>query len=108
MWPCVYDVSETGNTLANCQLLFANCSLKHVTIILMPDPPDFLGARNYSGFADRYSAAVPTKPHNALYERPAMLSLLPDVRGRRVLDAGCGPGLYAEWLAQQGASVVAV
>jgi 2-polyprenyl-6-hydroxyphenyl methylase/3-demethylubiquinone-9 3-methyltransferase len=74
----------------------------------MPDPPDFLGARNYSGFADRYSAAVPTKPHNALYERPAMLSLLPDVRGRRVLDAGCGPGLYAEWLAQQGASVVAV
>jgi SAM-dependent methyltransferase len=74
----------------------------------MPDTSDSLGARNYSGFADRYAAAVPTKPHNALYERPAMLSLLPDVRGRRVLDAGCGPGLYAEWLAQQGASVVAV
>jgi len=74
----------------------------------MPDSHDSVGARNYSGFADRYAAAVATKPHNALYERPAMLSLLPEVRGRRVLDAGCGPGLYAEWLAQQGASVVAV
>jgi 2-polyprenyl-3-methyl-5-hydroxy-6-metoxy-1,4-benzoquinol methylase len=74
----------------------------------MPDHHNSVGARNYSGFADRYAAAVPTKPHNALYERPAMLSLLPELRGRRVLDAGCGLGLYAEWLAQQGASVVAV
>ena len=74
----------------------------------MSDLHDFVGARNYSGFADRYAAAVGTKPHNALYERPAVLSLLPEVRGRRVLDAGCGPGLYSEWLAQHGATVVAV
>jgi SAM-dependent methyltransferase len=67
-----------------------------------------IGARNYATFADRYAALAPTKPHNALYERPAMQSLLPDVRGLRVLDAGCGPGLYSEWLAQRGASVVGV
>lgn len=67
-----------------------------------------LGARNYATFADRYAALAPTKPHNALYERPAMQSLLPDVRGLRVLDAGCGPGIYAEWLARHGASVVGV
>ncbi|WP_279387450.1 hypothetical protein [Rubrobacter taiwanensis] len=30
------------------------------------------------------------------YERPATLSLLPDVAGKRVLDAGCGPGVYSE------------
>lgn len=65
-----------------------------------------IGARNYGTFADRYAALAPTKPHNALYERPAMQSLLPDVHGLRVLDAGCGPGLYCEWLAQHGASVV--
>jgi SAM-dependent methyltransferase len=74
----------------------------------MPDPLVPLAVRNYGKFADRYAALVPTKPHNALYERPATLSLLPDVRGLRVLDAGCGPGLYAEWLAQRGAFVVAI
>ncbi len=35
-----------------------------------------------------------------------MLDLLGDVRGRRVLDAGCGPGLYAEELVARGAEVV--
>ncbi len=47
-----------------------------------------------------------TKPHNALYERPATLSLLPDVEGLRVLDAGCGPGIYAQILSDNGAKVV--
>jgi SAM-dependent methyltransferase len=36
---------------------------------------------------------------NALYDRPAVLGLLGDVSGQRVLDAGCGPGLYAGELA---------
>ncbi|HEX2907797.1 MAG TPA: class I SAM-dependent methyltransferase, partial [Phototrophicaceae bacterium] len=47
------------------------------------------------------------KPHNAYYDRPATLSLLPDVAGKRVLDVGCGPGFYAEWLVNHGAAVVA-
>lgn len=66
-----------------------------------------LGEQNYEQFADRYAAMVETKPHNAYYERPATLSLLPDVRGLQVLDAGCGPGIYTEWLLDHGASVVA-
>jgi SAM-dependent methyltransferase len=37
-----------------------------------------------------------------------MLALLPDVAGKDVLDAGCGPGWYADRLAQRGARVVAV
>jgi len=61
----------------------------------------------YNDLAEAYAALVDTKPHNAYYERPAMLSLLPDVNGKRVLDAGCGPGAYAEWLADHGAQVVA-
>jgi SAM-dependent methyltransferase len=61
----------------------------------------------YDTLAEAYAALVDTKPHNAHYERPATLSLLPDVRGKRVLDAGCGPGVYAEWLANRGAEVVA-
>jgi 2-polyprenyl-3-methyl-5-hydroxy-6-metoxy-1,4-benzoquinol methylase len=34
-----------------------------------------------------------------------MLSLPPPVEGRRVLDAGCGPGAYAERLVGRGAEV---
>ena len=67
-----------------------------------------LGQRNYEQFARRYAETTPTKPHNAYYERPATLSLLPDLEGKRVLDAGCGPGHYAEELLRRGAEVVAV
>jgi SAM-dependent methyltransferase len=56
----------------------------------------------------RYAARADTKAHNAYYERPATLSLLPDVGDKRVLDAGCGPGIYAEWLLDHGAEVVAL
>jgi hypothetical protein len=52
----------------------------------------------YDELAEAYAARVETKPHNAYYERPATLSLLPDVKGKRVLDAGCGPGVYTGWL----------
>jgi ubiquinone/menaquinone biosynthesis C-methylase UbiE len=61
----------------------------------------------YNDLAESYAAMVDTKPHNAYYERPATLSLLPDVSGKRVLDAGCGPGFYTEWLVAHGAVVVA-
>ena len=37
-----------------------------------------------------------------------MYSLLGDVDGKRVLDAGCGPGHYTEWLIAHGATVLAI
>ncbi len=67
------------------------------------EPPLALAA--YAGFADRYAAIAPTKPHNGLYERPASLALLGDVQSLRVLDAGCGPGIASAILAEQGARV---
>jgi SAM-dependent methyltransferase len=63
---------------------------------------------NYDTIASRYAAGVDERPWNALYERPATLALLPDVSGTDVLDAGCGPGWYTDWLARNGARVVAV
>lgn len=62
----------------------------------------------YDPVADAYAARADTAPYNAHYERPAMLALLPDVAGARVLDAGCGDGWYAEQLLARGARVTAV
>jgi ubiquinone/menaquinone biosynthesis C-methylase UbiE len=67
-----------------------------------------LAQEAYDELAEAYAERVDTKPHNAYYERPATLSLLPPVKGKHVLDAGCGPGVYAEWLVEHGAQVVAV
>lgn len=64
-----------------------------------------IARRAYASFAERYDAAAPTKPHNALYERPASLALLGDVKGQDVVDAGCGSGICSEKLAREGAKV---
>lgn len=72
----------------------------------MPEKPIAYDA--YQRLADHYAAKIDTKPHNAYLDRPAMLGLLPDVNGKRVLDAGCGPGVYAEELVARGADVVGI
>ncbi|SHG25269.1 Methyltransferase domain-containing protein [Streptoalloteichus hindustanus] len=59
----------------------------------------------YDVFADEYLEHARDGFHNAHYDRPACLELLGDVAGRRVLDAACGPGLYAEELVARGAHV---
>jgi ubiquinone/menaquinone biosynthesis C-methylase UbiE len=72
----------------------------------MTDKPIALDA--YETLAAAYASVIDTKPHNAYYERPATLSLMPEVKGKRVLDAGCGSGVYSEWLIKHGAEIVAV
>src|SRR5258706_8625553 len=51
-------------------------------------------------------------PHGDFAKRhllnPVLLRLLGDVRGRRVLDAGCGHGYLSRMLASRGADVVGV
>ncbi|WP_238845163.1 class I SAM-dependent methyltransferase [Nocardia terpenica] len=63
---------------------------------------------NYDGFAREYARHNETSPYNALYERPAILHQAGDVRGLRVLDAGCGAGLHAAELIRRGAAVTGV
>jgi SAM-dependent methyltransferase len=67
-----------------------------------------VGPTDYDTIASCYAAGVDERPWNALYERPATLALLPEVAGKDVLDAGCGPGWYADWLTHNGARVVAI
>jgi SAM-dependent methyltransferase len=63
---------------------------------------------NYDSIADTYAGHIDEAPYNALYERPAMLGLMPGVAGVRILDAGCGGGWYSEQLLHRGADVDAV
>ncbi len=62
----------------------------------------------YDSMAEAYAAAIEENPRSIYYERPAMLGLLPDVSGRSILDAGCGPGVVMGWLVGKGADVVGV
>ena len=60
----------------------------------------------YDLFADAFLEHAADGFYNAHYDRPACLELLGDVAGKRVLDAACGPGLYAAELARRGADVI--
>ncbi len=68
------------------------------------DPESPLARDAYETLADSYAERVGAKPHNAFYDRPAVLSLLPELGGKRILEAGCGPGVYLEELIVRGAS----
>ena len=59
----------------------------------------------YEALAEKYNELIEHKPHNAYYDRPNTLSLLPEVKDKKILDAACGPGKYAEILTAKGATV---
>lgn len=59
----------------------------------------------YETLAENYDRLIDSKPHNAHYDRPNTLALLPDVHGKSVLDVACGPGKYAEEILARGAIV---
>lgn len=63
---------------------------------------------DYDDMASNYEEHAGDSAYNAHYDRPATLKLVGDVAGKRVLDAGCGPGLYSEELLARGADLVAV
>jgi SAM-dependent methyltransferase len=63
---------------------------------------------DFDNFAEAYVSQTEENSFNALYERPAIRSLLPSVNGLHVLDAGCSGGAHSQWLVEQGARVTAM
>lgn len=69
---------------------------------------EYIPFNDYEAFAEAYVTRTESNSHNAYYERPAMFSLLSDIKFKRVLDAGCAGGAYSEWLVNRNADVVAI
>ncbi|WP_236631943.1 class I SAM-dependent methyltransferase [Endozoicomonas montiporae] len=59
----------------------------------------------YTVHAEDYARAIQKNIYNALLERPSMLSMLPELGGKAVLDLGCGPGAYCKHFIEHGATV---
>ena len=57
---------------------------------------------------DYFAEHADTGTWNPYVDRPAMLELIGDVSGQRILDAGCGAGHYAAALVERGASVLGI
>jgi Methylase involved in ubiquinone/menaquinone biosynthesis len=66
-------------------------------------------AAAYDVIAKEFYEWRKSKKRRGFYERlvilPSLLKLLGDVKGKKILDIGCGPGLYASLLTQKGAVV---
>jgi SAM-dependent methyltransferase len=67
-----------------------------------------LSENDYDAFAAAYQADNENNAWNAYYERPAILSMVGDVTGLRVLDAGCGGGAHAAELLDRGAILTGI
>ncbi len=61
----------------------------------------------YDRMGEDFQRHAADSAYNAHYDRPAVLAALGVVSGLHVLDACCGPGLYAKELLSQGAEVTA-
>ncbi|MEA9357052.1 class I SAM-dependent methyltransferase [Bacteriovorax sp. PP10] len=61
----------------------------------------------YEKIAEGFSERAPAKAENAYIEQPAMRNAVGNVRGMKIFEAGCGPGILAEYLVHEGAKVVA-
>ena len=58
------------------------------------------------GQLKNYASYIKADPFRRALHFPAVEAVLGDVKGKRILDVGCGDGLFPRLLAQGGASVV--
>jgi SAM-dependent methyltransferase len=61
----------------------------------------------YDKIAKNYGSLVQSDPLKNLVQYPAVLKLVGNVRGKRILDIGCGNGILSRAMAKKGAAVVA-
>lgn len=64
-------------------------------------------AQHYDDLAEHWET-ITTGPGKEHILFPAVQALLPALDEKRILDAGCGDGLYSAWLAEQGGDVTGI
>jgi SAM-dependent methyltransferase len=65
-------------------------------------------AGHYDTMGEAYAAHSDSGSFNALYDRPAIMELAGNVRGKRVIDVGCAAGALSEALVEAGARVLGI
>ena len=60
----------------------------------------------YTKHANRYAEVIQDNIYNANFERPSLQAMLTSLEGSSVLDLGCGSGIYANYLLQNGVSSI--
>ncbi|MBC7537794.1 MAG: methyltransferase domain-containing protein [Bacteriovorax sp.] len=60
----------------------------------------------YELLAESFARLAPSRVQNAYIEQPAMRKAVGNVRGLKIFEVGCGPGILAEYLIDEGAKVV--
>jgi SAM-dependent methyltransferase len=63
---------------------------------------------DYDQMADVYADDSQVDPMKTTYDRPTILAMAGDVRGKNVLDVGCASGGLTELFLQRGATVTAI
>ena len=63
---------------------------------------------NSASFYHDYRTKINPKGwfYNEYLEMPSTLELLGDIKGKKVLDYGCGSGIYAQLLTKKGAKIL--
>ena len=70
---------------------------------------DTVSIKSYDEMAKYYENFVDTKPWNAYYERPAVISLFSnEIKNKKILDLGCAGGWYSKYLIDNGADVMSI
>ena len=64
--------------------------------------------QDYDQMVDVYADDADVDPMKVSYDRPTVLAMAGDVRGKRVLDAGCATGALSKAFLAQGATVVGI
>lgn len=67
-------------------------------------------ARMYDKFGEQYHKyrKLRLNFYNSMVDMPAVLSFLKNIKKKKIIDLGCGPGFYSEILKKRGAKVYGI